>query len=176
MAATASISPMCVVTWITRSFGVGQHHRVVGHPGQLREQLGVARVAVPGEVERLLVERRGADGVDLARLGERHRALDRPERALARLRRQLAEGQVGVDPADVDAGDRTLRHRVGGPLDGHDVDLDPEHRRRAAQALGVADHHASGNGSSPVSAPTMISGPIPAASPIVMAIGMRSAP
>ena len=45
-------------------------------------------------------------------------------------------------------------------------------RRRSASPTTTA----SGNGSSPVSAPTMISGPIPAASPIVMAIGMRTAP
>ena len=32
IASTASSSPMCVVTWITRSYGVVEHHRVVATP------------------------------------------------------------------------------------------------------------------------------------------------
>ena len=97
--------------------------------------------------------------------------------ALARPRRQLAEGQVGVDHVEVDARDRAGGHRVGRALDRDDVDLDPEDRGGAAQALGVADDHGVRERViAPVSAPTMISGPIPAASPMVIAIGMRSAP
>ena len=118
----------------------GEHHRVVGGAGQLGEQLRVARVAVAREVQRLLVERRRADRVDLAREREGDRALDRPVRALAGVRRQLAERQPWVDQAEVEAGDRALRDGIGRALDGDDLRLAPEHLGGGAQARRVADH------------------------------------
>ena len=45
----ASIRPMWVVTWMTRSFGVVSIIATSAVPGQLGEQLGVAGVAVAGE-------------------------------------------------------------------------------------------------------------------------------
>ena len=46
-----------------------EHHRHVLRAGQVREQIGVAGPRQAGEPERLLVDRRGGDGVDDSRPG-----------------------------------------------------------------------------------------------------------
>ena len=61
MRLTASIRPMCVVTWMTFSLGRGQHHRHLLDPREVGEEFGVSGEEVAARVQRLLVERRGAD-------------------------------------------------------------------------------------------------------------------
>src|ERR1700677_3388892 len=43
----------------------GEHHRDLGRSGQFREQLGVTRINVAAGMERLFIERGGANCVDL---------------------------------------------------------------------------------------------------------------
>ena len=50
-----------------------QHHRAA-RMGQRRQHFGVAGEVVPGQVQRLLVQRRGDDGIDPPRQRQFHRA------------------------------------------------------------------------------------------------------
>ena len=81
----------------------GEHHRHLAGAGEPGEQLGVAREDVSPGVERLLVQRSGADGVDPAG----HHQLDGPGdelvRPVSRLRGKLSEGKVVGDDGEVDA-------------------------------------------------------------------------
>ena len=98
-----------------------EHHRVVAHAGQLGEDLGVAGVAEAGEVHRLLVQRRGGDGVDL--VGQRQ--LDRPL--------QVAEGAPSPPRASTTPNGRS----VGQVGHGQHVDhARLEARRRRARRSG----------------------------------------
>ena len=54
-----------------------QHHRDVHVPGEVRQPLGVPGVRKARQVERMLVRRRGDDGVDFPLERQLHRRLDR---------------------------------------------------------------------------------------------------
>ena len=84
--------------------------------GQVREHLGVAGVLVAAGVQRFLVQRRGADRVDLIGLRELHGAGDVPISSVTGDGRQLAERQVVGDQVEVDAVDGPrLRTMPGAP-------------------------------------------------------------
>ena len=51
--------------------GRRQHHRDFRCAGQRGQQFGVAGIAMAGGVQRFLVQRRGADGVDVAGIRQR---------------------------------------------------------------------------------------------------------
>jgi len=104
--------------------GEQQHRHLLG-AGQLGEQFGVPRVAVAGGVQRLLVERRGADRVDA--VGERELGGDAHvlEGRFAGHRRDLSPRQVGGHTADVDD---------------LEVDRDPADLGGRVEPCGVTDH------------------------------------
>src|SRR5471032_1132579 len=98
-----------------------QHHRHFIDIGQVREHFGVAGVFVATGVQRFLVERRGADGVDLFGFSQFDGASDVLIRGVTGNRRQLSERQVVRDQVQVDAiyGARLVQ-RFGGVLDATD--------------------------------------------------------
>ena len=83
-----------------------EHHRDVRRAGQVRQQIGVAVPRQPGQPERLLVDRRGRDRVDVAALrvrrprarwrrtprGRRRRRARRARTSRVRRRRRTATG------------------------------------------------------------------------------------
>src|SRR5438128_7988226 len=90
----------------------GQHHGEVVGIGELRQDLGMAWENVAALVQRLLVERRGADRVDFTCLGELDSPLYETEGRIARRGRDLAKRQVrrqqinkiyAIDRAEVEA-------------------------------------------------------------------------
>src|SRR5471032_1291093 len=80
-----------------------QHHRDFLDAGQMREHFSVARILVAACVQRFLVERRGADRIDLLRLRQLDGARDVLLRGIAGHRRELPEGEVVRDQVQVDA-------------------------------------------------------------------------
>ncbi|MNV85143.1 hypothetical protein D3C71_1790750 [compost metagenome] len=80
-----------------------QHHRHFVDVGQVREHFGVAGVLVATGVQRFLVQRRGADRIDLLGLGQLHGAGDVLIGGVTGNRRQLAERQIVGDQVEVDA-------------------------------------------------------------------------
>jgi hypothetical protein len=86
--------------------GRHEHQGDLGGAGQGCEELRVAGEPVAGGVERLLVDRRGADRVDLARAREGHRPLDEPVRRFATGGREHAERRVLGYQGEIDAIDR----------------------------------------------------------------------
>jgi hypothetical protein len=97
---------MWVVTW-DPELGGRQHHRHLVGAGQLGQEFGVAGILVAGGVQGLLVQRRGADGVDLASDGQLGCSFDETVGAHAGCGRQLAERQVRRDAVQVQAVDDT---------------------------------------------------------------------
>ena len=89
---------------------VHQHHAAALAAGELGQDLGVAGVAVAGQMQRLLADRRGHDGVDRTGDGESHGALDRGVGEAARLGAELARLDRGLGP-------RRLDHRHPRPGD-----------------------------------------------------------
>ena len=88
---------------------VGEQHAAARAAGQLGQDLGMAGVGVARGVERLLVDRRGDDRVDLARERQPHGALDRGEGEPAALGAELAGldrrlGRRRLDHADLGPG------------------------------------------------------------------------
>ena len=67
-----------------------QHHRTA-RLGQRRQHVGVAGIVVAGEVQRLLVQRCGDDGIDPSRQRQFHRARHREIGEAPCLRRDLAD-------------------------------------------------------------------------------------
>ncbi len=151
-----------------------QHHGDFGRTGQRRQQFGVARILVARGMQRFLAERRGADGLRLARLNDAHRALDVAERRLARDRRHLAEGKIRRNQAEIDAFDaatdelRVARVLARSPTCRRLATRWPASRRRSASPITSGLQKACTPGTA--SAFMMISGPMPAASPMVMAM------
>ncbi|SQC87996.1 Uncharacterised protein [Klebsiella pneumoniae] len=43
-----------------------EHHGVIGSLRQVGQQFGMAGISVPGEMQRLFIQRRGSDGRDRA--------------------------------------------------------------------------------------------------------------
>jgi hypothetical protein len=82
-----------------------QHHRHFLDVGQVREHFSVPRVFVAPRVQRFLVQWRGADRIDLPRLGQSHRTGDVLISTIAGNRRKLPNGRVGRNQVQVDAVD-----------------------------------------------------------------------
>ena len=177
-------SAVCSVTWTTarpagdRICVVGpqvEHHREVVDAAQLGQQLGVAGIVVPGPVQRLLVQRRGGDRVDLAGQRQprrpRHGVVGRLAAAgVERARRRRPARRRGR------RGCTESRRATAGPLPGDSISTTATSvcqsstaRRRSS---GMSDDHRPAASWTTVSvqAPTMISGPMPAGSPSVTAI------
>ena len=74
---------------------IGQHHGKIGGPGMGGQDLGMAGVVDARRLHRLLVQRRGDDGIDLAGLGQADRALDIGKGGRARARIDAPEGEIG---------------------------------------------------------------------------------
>ena len=94
---------MWVVTWITRSLWCHQHHRDFRGAGKVGQHFGVSGERVPPCPQRLLVERGGAERVDLARFDHRHSPFDEAEGRISGNRRKLAPRQPFGDEPEIDA-------------------------------------------------------------------------
>lgn len=118
-----------------------QHHRYFVDARQMREHFGVAGILVAAGVQRFLVERRRADGVDLPGFRQLHRARDELIGRIARDGRQAAEGQVGRNQVEIDAVDRArLVARVGRFLDAADLRRAADDLVRSFEPARIADH------------------------------------
>jgi hypothetical protein len=153
-----------------------QHQRHFGRSGQVREQLGVSRVTMPGCVQRFLVERRGADRVDVPLADEPHGTLDVAIRGFARDGRELAERKTGRHEREIEAVDRAmLEPRVVGFCNARTGI--PTFAIWAARSRRFASPITSGRpdsyGARCASAFITTSGPTPAGSPIVIPMRAR---
>ena len=157
-----------------------EHHRHFGRVGERGQQLGVTRIFVPGRVQRLLAERRGADRLRAARLDDAHRTFDVAVGGFARDRGGLAERQVRGNSCRGRCtphcrGDTQPRpDRRGFRLSSWLPTSSPARRSRSPSPITSGLHIA--RTSADASAFMMISGPMPAASPIVIAIVGRIPP
>jgi hypothetical protein len=70
-----------------------QHHGVIGSLRQVGQQFGMAGISVPGEMQRLFIQRRGSDGRDRALQRQRGRPPDAAKRQIARLSLDFARAQ-----------------------------------------------------------------------------------
>ncbi len=77
---------------------IRQHHGKIGGPRLRGQDLGMSGVVDARRLHRLLVQRRGDDGIDLAGLGEADCALDIGISGRARPRIDAPERQIGGQP------------------------------------------------------------------------------
>ena len=105
-----------------------QHHHRVALTGQVRQQLGMPFEEMPGQMQRLLGQRRGDDGVRLTRLHHLGGFFNRTIRPLATDGGDLSRHDFTVDRTDVDHGERQI-------VDAH-VQLDT----RLVQGKRTAEH------------------------------------
>ena len=151
-----------------------EHHGVIGSLRQVGQQFGMAGISVPGEMQRLFIQRRGSDGLDRALQRQRGRLPDAAKREIPCLGLDFARAQpLRVAEwfiNDVDgrwgetrlAGWSIMRSSARGVIFSARI-------RRSVCAQPTTTTGA------PLSAPSardliIISGPIPAGSPIVTAI------
>ncbi len=59
-----------------------EHHGVIGSLRQVGQQFGMAGISVPGEMQRLFIQRRGSDGRDRALQRQRGRPPDAAKREI----------------------------------------------------------------------------------------------
>ncbi len=124
--------------------GRDQHHRDFRRAGERGQKLGMARIPVPGGVQRLLAQGRGADRRGLAGLDHLDGALDVAERRFAGDRRDAAERVVLRDQPEIDAGHGAgCVGRLAGRGDGLHRQVFFHDAAGLAQALGIADHDGS---------------------------------
>ena len=168
-----SSSATCVRDVADPHVAVRQHHHRAAHAGELRQHLGMAGIVVAGLVQRLLVEGCGDDALRPDRPGPGARRARRPGRRTGRRRPTARPGRIGSPsgPAcrKASAGQSAVLGRPPGSR------LPMPSCARAARSAGPLPMTSSR--SSPAArrsrsfphALTMISGPTPAGSPIVMA-------
>ena len=137
----------------------------------MREHLGVAGEDVSGGMQRFLVQRSGADRLDVAGHCQFGGHADVFVGGVACHSRQFAPGQVLGKQPQIDDVDPPGVLGVGDPFDGNDLRLQAENaaasRSRAASPMTTGGTIVATCGSS--IAGTMTSGPIPAPSPMVTA-------
>ena len=146
---------------------IRQHHGKIGGPRLRGQDLGMAGVIDARRLHRLLVQRRGDDGIDLAGLGEADRALDIGESGRTRPRIDAPEGEIGGQP--------TRRQEIHLPGAGFGLGgcRDDAQRQPGAHdtdgAMRIASSPMTKAGGKPPSAQSLAttSGPMPAGSPMV---------
>ena len=151
-----------------------QHHRHFRRTGQMRQQLGMTGIFMSGRMQRFLGERRGADALRQTRLHHLHGFLDIAIGRLAGRRRHLAERQIVRHQLQVHALHGFRREvRVLGIAQRIDLKRHADDPAGGAQAVGVADHQRMADRlrrPACASAFMMTSGPMPAGSPMVIAM------